>query len=126
MEGSNNNQDESVATQSLNRIKSMIINCGWQHIRGCKWCGDVLMEWQGCDCSVCDIFICDSCNEKYESHKTPKDSGHAICRDCAYHCDEKGCDQVYYSNQEGKIIRCLECGHWWCKTHSEKHECIIK
>lgn len=120
--------DEEGAQQKLDQIKEMVIHCAWHHIRGCKWCGDICMEWQGVDCENCRVFICDYCNKLYHSHMMSKDhqSGAWHCRDCAYRCCAEGCDESYYHTQTSKLGYCKTCGRRWCKAHLEGHICVLE
>jgi hypothetical protein len=127
MKGSSSSScgEECAAQKSLSKIRELIRNCGWQHVRGCKWCGNVFVEWEGVDCDQCNLFICDECNKKYKSHKMCGDITHYYCRDCAYRCDAEDCDVVSVSKTP-EIEHCWKCGFNGCKIHFSEHLCKPK
>lgn len=109
-------------SEILCKIRETVIHCGWEHIRGCKWCGIVLVEWEGTECDGCNVFICNECNEKYGSHCYCLDVNEYYCRDCSYRCSMVGCEKIYREIPE-ELERCSDCAYYWCKIHTVHHFC---
>lgn len=109
--------EECEAQKSLKKIRETILNCGWEHIRGCKWCGNLFVEWEGLDCDGCELFICDECNKRYGSHRMVKEENDYFCRDCTYRCSFKGCEAISRKHTP-KIQMCKKgCGCFHCEEH---------